>query len=77
MTSPKLPESFNVTFTRGLDELIDKMLQAASERDDLDVVEANVDMAHEISRLMDPHAVAVAAAALAIRMHRSRQGVPS
>ncbi|GIE30130.1 hypothetical protein Ait01nite_031750 [Actinoplanes italicus] len=69
----ELPPAFRSLFDQGLAELVDKMLASAADYDGLDDVEANIDFAHEISVRMEPHALPVIVAALALRMHRSRE----
>jgi hypothetical protein len=68
--SYELPPAFRAMFDRGLSEAVDGMLAKAAERDGLDVIEANVDLAHELVNLMTADELATVAAALAIRMRR-------
>jgi hypothetical protein len=70
---PLLPPAFRSLFDQGLTDLIDKMLAAAADYDGMDEVEANLAFAHEVSTLLDPGMLATIAAALAIRLHRSRE----
>lgn len=70
---PQLPPAFRSLFAQGLAQTVDLLLAAAADYDGMDDVEANIDFAHEVSLRMDPNALAVAVAALALRLHRSRE----
>lgn len=55
---------------RELSTAVDRLLNKAAEHDGKDVIEANVDLMNELFGLLGPHALAAAAAGLAIRLHR-------
>lgn len=56
---------------RHLSEAVDGLLKQAARRDHLDVIEANADLAAWFNVRMSHQQLAVTAAALAIRLHRS------
>lgn len=71
--SPDLPPAYRSLFDQGLAELVDKMLSAAADYDGVDEVEANLCLAHDVSVRLEPHTLPVIVAALALRLHRSRE----
>jgi hypothetical protein len=66
-----IPAAQRAHYDQALTEAVDVLLDAAAQRDHLDVVEANVDLMNQLVDLMEPPQLAAAAAALAIRLHRS------
>jgi hypothetical protein len=69
MTS--IPAARRAQYDQALTEAIDGLIAQAAELDDLDVIEANVELMNDLFHRMTASELAASAAALAIRLHRS------
>lgn len=69
-----IPATVRAHYDRELAAAIDGLLVQAAQRDDLDVIEANADLATWLSDHMSHRQLATAAAALAIRLRRITEG---
>jgi hypothetical protein len=70
---PDIPAAMRAHYDQAISEAVDLLLAEAAAVDHLDVIEANVDLMNRLLALMTRDELAAAAAALAIRLHRSRE----
>jgi hypothetical protein len=70
---PDIPAAMRAHYDQAISEAVDLLLAEAAAVDHLDVIEANVGLTARLFLLMQPAQLAAAAAALAIRLHRSQE----
>lgn len=70
-TQEPIHPAMRAEFDRELSTAVDALVAKAANHDGLDVIEANVVLTDELFHLLSPMMLAQAAAALALRLHRS------
>lgn len=66
-----LPAAVRAQLDQALSDAVDLLLAEAAERDHLDVIEAHADLTDWLAARMTYRELAMVAAALAIRLHRT------
>lgn len=74
MTAPNISPALRADLDRELSNAVDLLLAKAAELDGMDIIEANVELTAFLYDRLDKRALAAAAAATALRLHRSRPG---
>ena len=70
MTIP-IPPALRADLDRELSGAIDGLLGKAADLDDLDIIDANVELMNDLADSLTADQLAAAAAAFALRLHRS------
>lgn len=71
-TAADLPPFVRAEIDRALAGAIDAVLERAADLDDMDVLDANVEMTSYLLERFNPHRLAVIGAMLALRLHRAK-----